>query len=181
MGSQGGHQSSSHEHILKPTIIWFRCWESNLQCSDYNASAITTEPRSPDGKTQGKTQTKIQAKTILYEWSLIKWKLKTILDIAPEVMYEEIWVGSWNKETNKRTGANLKASENAIEWMTIDQVKIMDIQGGQDQNRIKLRPISPKLGFTDHMLLKPNCVLGLSKFLSNRKYFRFRKKSNGQP
>ena len=43
-----GRQSPSHKHMLKPTIILFRCWESNPQCSDYNASAITTEPRSPD-------------------------------------------------------------------------------------------------------------------------------------
>ena len=43
-----GRQSPSHKHVLKPTIVLFRCWESNPQCSDYNASALTTEPRSPD-------------------------------------------------------------------------------------------------------------------------------------
>ena len=31
-------------------------------------------------------------------------------------------------------------------------VYIFFVQGGQDQNRIKFRPISPKLGFTDPML-----------------------------
>ena len=38
------------------------------------------------------------------------------------------------------------------------------IHSGQDQNRIKLRLISPKLGFTDPMLLKQKCLMGPSKF-----------------
>ena len=43
------------------------------------------------------------------------------------------------------------------------KLRLLEIlQSGQNQNRIKFRPISPKLGFTDPMLLKPKCVLGLS-------------------
>ena len=42
------------------------------------------------------------------------------------------------------------------------KLRLLEIlQSGQNQNRIKLRPISCKLGFTDPMLLKPNCVLEL--------------------
>ena len=38
---------------------------------------------------------------------------------------------------------------------------VLRLQGGQDQNKKKLGPISPKLDFLDPILLKPKCVLGL--------------------